>query len=52
MQKNATPNKKQKAIIRSRGLDPDNYTVLKELNYRIFLIDRRTKTVKIIDKRS
>lgn len=52
MQKNATPNKKQKAIIRSRGLDPDNYTVLKELNYSIFLIDRRTKTVKIIDKRS
>lgn len=52
MQKNTTPNKSQKKIIRSRGLDPDNYTVLKELNYSIFLIDRRTKTIKIIDKRS
>lgn len=52
MQKNTDPNKSQKAIIRSRGLNPDNYTVLKELNYSIFLIDRRTKTIKIIDKRS
>lgn len=52
MQKNTTPNKSQKKIIRLRGLDPDNYTVLKELNYSIFLIDRRTKTIKIIDKRS
>jgi len=52
VQKNATPNKRQKALIKSRGLNPDDYTVLKELNYSLFLIDRRYKTIKIIDKRS
>lgn len=51
-QKNATPNTRQKALIRNRGLDPNNYTVLKELNYSLYLIDRRDKTIKIIDKRS
>ena len=51
-QKNATPNKNQKRLIISRGLNPDNYTVLKELNYSLFLIDRRDKTIKIINKRS
>ena len=52
MQKNATPNKNQKVLIKKRGLDPDNYTVLKELNYSLFLIDRRDKTIKVLDKRS
>lgn len=52
MQKNATPNKNQKVLIKKRGLDPDNYTVLKELNYSLFLIDRRNKTIKVLDKRS
>lgn len=51
-QKNATPNRRQKDMIKKRGLDPANYTVLKELNYSLFLIDRRDKTIKIIDKRS
>lgn len=52
MQKNATPNKRQLDLIKKRGLNPDNYTVLRELNYSLFLIDRRYKTVKILDKRS
>ena len=51
-QKNATPNKKQKVLIRRRGRNPDNYTVLKELNYSLFLIDKRDKSIKIIEKRS
>ena len=51
-QKNATPNKNQKALLRRQGLNPDNYTVLKELNYALFLIDRRDKSIKIINKRS
>jgi hypothetical protein len=51
-QKNATPNKNQKVLIRRRGLNPDNYTVLKELNYSLFLIDKRDKSIKIIEKRS
>ena len=49
---NATPNKNQKVLIRRRGLNPDNYTVLKELNYSLFLIDKRDKSIKIIEKRS
>ena len=52
MQKNATPNKRQRDLIKKRGLNPDNYTVLRELNYSLFLIDRRDKTIKILDKRS
>lgn len=51
-QKNATPNKNHKRLILSRGLNPDNYTVYKELNYVLFLIDKRDKTIKIINKRS
>ena len=51
-QKNASPNKNQKKLILSRGLNPDNYTVYKELNYVLFLIDKRDKTVKIINKRN
>ena len=51
-QKNATPNKNQKKLILSRGLNADNYTVYKELNYVLFLIDKRDKTIKIINKRS
>ena len=51
-QKNARPNKNQKKLILSRGLNPDNYTVYKELNYVLFLIDNRDKTIKIINKRS
>lgn len=52
MQKNAAPNKRQRVLLRSRGMNPDDYLVIKELNYSLFLIDRRTKTIKIIDKRS
>lgn len=51
-QKNAKPNKNQKRLIESRGLIPENYTVLKELNYALFLIDKRDGTIKIINKRS
>lgn len=52
MQKNATPNKRQCDLIKKRGMNQDNYTVLRELNYSLFLIDRRDKTIKILDKRS
>lgn len=52
MQKNATPNKNQKALIKKRGLNPDDYVVIRQLNYSFFILHRRDKTVKIIDKRS
>ena len=50
-QKNAAPDKRQAQIIKSRGLDPRYYTVMRELNYSMFLKDRRSGTVRIIDKK-
>ena len=32
------------------GLDPRYFTVMRELNYSLFIKDRRDGTVKIIDK--
>ena len=49
-QKNAAPDKRQAALIKARGLDPRYYTVMRELNYTLFIRDRRDGTVKIIDK--
>lgn len=49
-QKNASPNNRQKQLIRSRGLNPNNYTVVKELNYTLFLKYKRFGTFKIINK--
>ena len=49
-QKNAAPNHRQAQIIRYRGLDPKYYTVVRELNFSLFIQDRRDKTIKIIDK--
>lgn len=50
-QKNASPKKNLKKLIISRGLNPDNYTVMKELNYTVLLKVKRYGTVKVIDKR-
>lgn len=49
-QKNAAPDKRQAAIIKNHGLDPRCYTVVRELNFSLFIKDRRDKTIKIIDK--
>lgn len=46
------PNKNQAAIIKARGLEPKYYTVMRELNYTLFLKDIRDGSVKIIDKQS
>ena len=48
--KNAAPNKQQAALLRARGLDPRYYTIMRELNFTLFIKDRRDGTVKIIDK--
>lgn len=50
-QKNATPTKLQAQLIRKRGLDPKDFVVVKALNYTLFLKNRHTGAVKIIDKR-
>lgn len=51
-QKNASPNACQAELIRRRGLDPKDYVVVKALNYTMFLKNRHTGVIKIIDKRS
>lgn len=50
-QKNAAPDKRQAEIIRARGYDPRFFAVIRELNYTMFIKDRRDGTVKIIDKK-
>ena len=49
-QKNAAPNHRQAQIIRNHGLDPKYYTVMRELNFSLFIQNRRDKSIKIIDK--
>ena len=49
-QKNVAPNKQQAALLRAHGLDPRYYTIMRELNFTLFIKDRRDGTVKIIDK--
>lgn len=43
---------KHKALLKRNGLNPENYLLLKELNYTLFLVDVRNNTVKILNKRS
>lgn len=50
-QKNAAPTKLQAELLKRHGLDPRYYTVMRELNYTMFIKDRRDGTVKIIDKK-
>lgn len=48
-----TPLKtKHKTLLKRNGLIPENYLLLKELNYTLFLIDVRNNTIKIVNKRS
>lgn len=44
------PNKNQAAIIKHHGLDPKFFTVMRELNFSLFLKDIRDGSVKIVDK--
>ena len=52
IQKNAPPNYRQAELIRRRGLDPKEYTVVRVLNYSLWIRHRKTGVIKIIDKRS
>lgn len=40
----------QKAMLRRRGLDPADYVVLKKLNFILFLLNKKTNTIKVIDR--
>lgn len=46
------PNANQRVMIARRGLDPDDYLVVKVLNYVVILKHRHTGAIKFIDKRS
>lgn len=49
-QKNAAPDKRQAALMKSHGYDPRYFTVIRDLNFTMFIKDRRDGTVHIIDK--
>lgn len=50
MQKRASPNKHQAEIIRRGGLDPDQYTVVRELKNILIVRYRITGTVLTVKK--
>jgi hypothetical protein len=45
------PNNRQRQLIRKRGLNWHDFLVIKELNYALFLYDKRFNSTKIIDKK-
>jgi hypothetical protein len=49
-QKKATPTKEQQSIMRSRGLDPADWTVCHDLNHVLVIHHRYTPTVRVIKK--
>ena len=51
-EKNPKPTGNQCALIRRRGLDPNNYVVLKETYSSLWLKDLRFNKVKILYKRN
>lgn len=51
MQKNATPSKAQVAYIRRAGYNPDDYTVIRGLNYTILIRHRSTGETAVVEKR-
>ena len=51
-QKNATPNRRQQALIRSNGLEPAEWTVSKELRGSLIIRHRVTGEYKLLPKGS
>lgn len=45
-------NSNEKISLKRRGLNPDDYTVEKRLNYCLILRNKHTGLLKFIDKRS
>ena len=48
----APPNRNQKDMIKRRGLDPEDYLVLKDTFASLYLKDLRNGRVKIIYKQN
>lgn len=51
-QKNASPTKRQADTLKRHGLNPLLWTVLKELNHKLIVLQRLTGEVKTIDKQA
>lgn len=49
-QKNASPTKRQAEMLKQNGLNPLLWTVLKELDHKLIVLQRLTGEVKMIDK--
>ena len=43
-------NSDQRIMVRRRGLDPDNYRVVKNTYAALYLLDLRYKKIKVIHK--
>lgn len=43
-------NHNQKTMLRRRGMDPNNYVLLKNTNAALYLLDLRFNKVKVIHK--
>lgn len=50
MQKNATPTEDQCQILIRAGLNPAEWSVIRELRYRMVICHRNTKEVRMIGK--
>ena len=46
------PDKKQREFLRKRGLNPDDYVVVKALYGSLWVKNIHTGTVKILDKKN
>ena len=49
-QNNTTPTKEQAEVICQAGLNPDSWTVVRDLLYSMFIRNRQTKEVRRIGK--
>ena len=49
-QKNATPNKAQRQVLKRNGLNVLTWVVIKDLNHSMIVKNRITGEIKVIDK--
>ena len=49
-QKNATPNREQKAILAQHGLRPLEWAVVKELPHSLIIKNRLTHEFRVVEK--
>ena len=49
-QKNATPNREQKAVLARHGLRPLEWVVIKELTHSLIIKNRITGEFKVVEK--